>query len=295
MRALIFVFCGLFTQSLFGQFSRDPLLNYVWRQQTGLTSIADHVFKALGDAVKLRQMRAEMHSDVIAAREIFFRQYPNGPRLEEARQAFSQALDAKDGFYVQHLLASQFYPDSPGAVQLLTGGGEVDGGIPAGIRLAYLKWAGEMIGRLRAGQSAASIAEAIKSARDSYVVRRDWEEFRARGLMPPGVEKGLWDRLSVGFKLLEREDKDNPETDPYTLAAQLWEARDKFAQGCAAYLPNLVDKPRANACACVEELFNRRLRPSALIAVYTQFDEATFLFASVSMAGLQDQVAACIR
>jgi hypothetical protein len=275
------------------QLSNDPVMNQALRQQAGMQSMADMVAGAAKSGAEVNSRMAEIGARVASARDRYWATYPNGPGFEAAKQEFDAALKSKDFF---HLLGAT--TNTAGIMAFL--GGNVDGGIPYGARPAFEAWVTEVMKNLMEGKS--SLIEAFSNTEHaraqiiradpwyrSYVVRRNFEEFRRQGKVPPNVDADAWRISLAGLEITQ-----NPPPDPYTTAFATVAQKKAFANRCPAELSSILHKPlSAASCGCLRDFF-KSVNPYYTWRLETQFTAEEFLTASVAGAGTPDKVAACV-
>jgi hypothetical protein len=289
------------------QWSKDPLTNYVMNRATGVKSIGDYAAEGIAAAGQLTAIKVRLGGDLAAARHAFWREYPNGAGLAEAAARFAQLLKTKDDYY--WMVYSQRSNPTMGAINALTGG-DVDGGIPIGARKTFLVWADQLSRNLGGGQLNAKTLELLMNpakAREErrkaeplyldYRLRRDWEEFRAKGVKPPNVEQAFWEQALFGFKLRENAGITDREAniDPYSYAFETWQGRDALLTWCAGYIPQLTSRNPQAACQCIQGVLQANLEPRDLEDLRKRINEEMFLLATVLRVGLHAKVGACLR
>jgi len=188
------------------QSSGDPFFDLMLKQAIGAPTIGDLVAKAADDAIHGAVIKSTLTAEIGAARERFWRNYPNGPDLTAAKQDFDRLLFSKDEAYLM-LFLPQGRPDPTiSALQAITGG-EIDGGIPQGAQPAYRAWVEDIRTRLgaRPGEQLPLAAyvrlkDAVNASgpvyRD-YLLRREQEEFRLRGMVPPSADPIVWKTITL--------------------------------------------------------------------------------------------------
>jgi hypothetical protein len=147
-----------------------------------------------------------MTVEIESARQDFWRNYPNGPDFTRARREFDRLLFSKDQIYLL-LLLSVGIPERAMAAAWAIAGGEIDGGIAEGAQPAYRMWVEDIRARLgaRPGERLAPAAylnlrAAVNQSTPAlrrYLIRRDLEEFRVRGQVPPGWDSTFWKTLTL--------------------------------------------------------------------------------------------------
>ena len=276
------------------QLSNDPVMNQALRQQAGLQSMADMVAGAVKSGAEVSNRMADLGARVASARNRYWAAYPNGPGFEAAKQEFDAALKSKDFFF---LLGAT--TNTAGIMAFL--GGNVDDGIPYGARKAFEAWVTEVMKNLMEGKS--TLIEAFANTEHaraqiiradpyyrSYVVRRNFEEFRRQGKTPPNVDAEAWRISLAGLEIQQ-----NPPPDPYTTAFAVVSGKKTFASRCPVELSAILHKQlSAASCSCLRE-FVRGSSPYYSWRLETDFSADEFLMASVAGAGTPDKVAACVR
>lgn len=276
-----------------GQLPRDPLMNLALRQGAGLQSMADNIGDAIKSAGELNRMIAEASSRVANARERYWALYPNGQGIQAAKKEYDAALRSKDYFYLMGTVTGI------GQITALVGG-SVDSGIPYTIRKSFYAWTEEVTknlledspSMLAAFSNTQRVREKIIRADphyQSYVVRRDLEEFRRAGKTPPGVDTETWRIALLGANITT-----NPPDDPYMTALVTVAEGKSFAGRCPAEISAILHKRLTAAhCSCLHDFFKNYRGGSWELE--TGFTAQGFLTASVSGAGTPDKVAACLR
>jgi hypothetical protein len=274
--------------------SNDPVMNLALKQAAGMQSMADMVAGAVKSGAEVSNRMGDATARVRRARDRYWATYPNGPGFEAAKQEFDAALKSKDFFYL--LGAST---NTGGIMAFL--GGQVDDGIPYGARKAFEAWVTEVMKNLMEGN--ASLIEAFSDTERaraqiiradphyrSYLVRRNFEEFRRQGKTPPNVDAEAWRISLVGLEI-----RQNPPPDPYTTAFGAVAGKKTFGSRCPAELSTILHKQlSAASCSCLREFVKGSL-PYYSWRLETEFTAEEFLTASVAGAGNPDKVAACVR
>ncbi|HEX2862470.1 MAG TPA: hypothetical protein VHN79_12565 [Lacunisphaera sp.] len=199
------------------QFSRDPVLNLHLRAQAGITSIADNAMGALTSAAQYAQSRQAMTEAFEAARRDYWAKYPDQPGFAEAEREFARQLERRELYYLWQTLATGRPMTQVSALNVLTGGSR-GYEIPfAAQNLFFNGWVPELRRQLGAtGQQMLNFnamtaedlrraMEAAQPAYQEYVIKRDLEEFRRAGRMPPGVDASYWHFVSGLVDLLDEE------------------------------------------------------------------------------------------
>jgi hypothetical protein len=297
----------MFANLAVGQFSKDPVTNYAMRQSAGLKSIGDYV-SDLGHSIgDLAGQKATIEIAARTSREAFWREYPNGPNLEGAGKRFATALQQKDYYYLMKEIIGRASEPTAAFIHQLSGG-DIDGGIPRAAENTFVLWTQALWKNLGGGssktfellfnqpQTKAEIEKAAPLYLD-YRVRRDWEEFRAHGVMPPNVGKPFWDNVLLAVEMQRKGGIADPERtmDIYSYALDRIQRGDPFSTGCAAYLAKIVPKAPETGCSCIDKVFKQNLEPKDFGALHDKFDEQRFLLSSVSKVGLHEKVAACLH
>jgi hypothetical protein len=199
------------------QFSRDPVLNLHLRAQAGITSIADNVAGALKSAAQYSQSRQAMIEGFEAARRDYWTKYPDQPGFAEAEREFARQLERRELFYLSQTLATGRPMAQVSALNVLTGGSR-GYEIPfAAQNLFFNGWVPELRRQLGvegnqtlnfAAMTADDLRRAMEAAQPAYqeyVIKRDLEEFRQAGRIPPGVDASYWHFVSGVVDLLDEK------------------------------------------------------------------------------------------
>jgi hypothetical protein len=278
------------------QYSKDPVTDYLMRQNLGIPSIGDHVGSLVQNTGEFAALKGQLHAQIVAARANFWRLYPEKPGFAAAREELAHRLRDKDNYY---LFIRSGPLNHPGFAQLT--GGEVDGGITKLAEPAFQMWEQavrqnfgygkdflrllQMIGNRELAKEAVAKADPFYRA---YVARRDWEEFRAHGLAPPDLPPRTWRlaQMAIGMG----------KPDPYGAALIAAEKSSQFEARCASDVPLALGVARipAKACACLQRTL-QHASPLSQWQLETAFTPEAFLIASVSRIGLRQKVAACLR
>ena len=307
MEFLVCVMLLMASTVAMGQFSNDPVTNYAMRRAAGIKSIGDYASDFANSIQSLAAQKAAIQLEVLTSREAYWKQYPNGPNLEEAGKRFATALQHKDAYYMINEIIGKSSPPLGTLVHQLSGG-DIDGGIPRAAQNTFIIWNQELWKNIGAGglktfqllldspRAKAEIAKANPQYLD-YRVRRDWEEYRAHGVIPPNVDQQFWDNVlqaveiqkNAGIGSLDRD------MDIYSYAFDRSQRADAFSTGCSAYLAKIAPDARRTACSCIDQVFKQNLEPKDFVAIHDKFDEQRFLLSAVSKTGLHEKVAACIH
>jgi hypothetical protein len=184
----------------------------------------DYALEALDQLGKAAAAKAELSRQIEAARQRFFRSYPNGPDRVQAEAAFASLLTQKDLYYLYlSLYGSSLRPrESPATprnqsaaqqLDLIFGlGGKLDGGILPAATPEFDEWTRtfrEALGRgtVRSfSDLTGRFRDAFQKSQDyyqAYVTARDWAEFDTAGREPEGFSSPDM----YGAMLLLRYDK----------------------------------------------------------------------------------------
>jgi hypothetical protein len=288
-------FVAMGVATLQAQWSRDPVTNLMMQRNLGIPTIGDHLGSALQSAGEFAALKVQLSVQVGAAREKFWRLYPDKPGFAEARAEFARLLRDKDNYYLMVRIAKPL--NDPVFVSWT--GGEVDGGIRSMVNPAFQVWedamrAGFGTDLLRLLQIATNpaMAKEIRAQAEPlyerYVARRNLEEFREAGKAPPELPASTWKLALLAI--------DAGIDDPYGAGVLAAEQGSQFEAQCATEVPLALGVPRipAGACGCLQKVL-QGASPVSQWTLRTAFTQERFLVASVSRIGLHEKVAACLR
>lgn len=288
-------FVAMYVVTTEAQWSKDPVTNLMMQRNLGIPTIGDHIGSALQSAGEFAALKVQLSAQIGAAREKFWRLYPDKPGFAEARSEFARLLRDKDDYYLLVRIARPL--NHPVFVSWT--GGEVDGGIRPLVNPAFEVWedsmrAGFGTDLLRLLQIATSpdMAKSIRAEAEPlyerYVARRNLEEFREAGKVPPELPESTWKLALLAI--------DAGIDDPYASGILAAEKGSQFETQCATEVPLALGVPRipASACGCLQKVL-QGASPVSRWTLQTNFTREAFLVASVSRIGLHEKVAGCLR
>lgn len=289
----------------FAQFSKDPFTNEVMRQAAGWRGIGDYVGDAAREIGNWIAEKAKLNAEIAQAREEFWRAYPNGPGYEKARGRFALALQHKDQYY---LLTEAVGAGSPEFAAFGSIGGEIDGGIRPALAATFSQWTMQVRKNIGGGGpktwqllfekgNAKAEIEQARPLYQIYEVRRDLEEFRVKGIKPPGIDPALWGRVQLAVSIRERASITDPAhvMDPYSYAFEHSGDQADFGPACRDYIAKLAPKSKPSACSCIRQVFLQNGEPADVSRLDSKFNEQDFLLTAVSRVGMYEKVATCLR
>lgn len=282
----------LMATPLTAQYSPDPVMNFLMRQNLGIRPLGDYVAEAAQNAAEFAAQKMRLSAELSTARTRFWQLYPDKPGFPQAKATFGRLLRDKDNYY---LLVRIVSPLNDPVFAWVTGG-EVDGGIPRFADPAFEAWENATRGLLESqgaqilftpGLGKAEMAK-LEPLYERYAVRRDWEEFRAAGKRPPNLPPNVWRLALLAI--------DAGLDSPYSAAVTAHERGNQFMAQCADAVPKVLElqtMPRT-ACSCLEQAL-QEASPKSRWRLETEFSSDAFLVAAVSRIGVRDKVAACLR